>query len=172
MSNSIKISALPFLAIACMSFAAVAPTHAKAESVLEKLDGEWFGKGTIVTKGDKPSKDPLACRLNAKYNKAQNSLALKGRCGSVNATSSFESTLTESANGTVSGQPILQRGELAKVTLSGRLSANSLKLSGSTEKNKIYVDFSSVTETSFNSRSGRLQGGEELSTVTVKWKRQ
>ncbi|WP_319530022.1 hypothetical protein [uncultured Cohaesibacter sp.] len=172
MSMSRKNSALPFLAIACTLFFAAAPTGAKADSILEKLDGEWFGKGTIVSKGDQPSNNPLACRLNAKYNVGQKSLKLSGRCGSVNATSSFESTLKEAANGSVSGRPILQRGDLAKIILSGSPSGSSLNLTGANATDKIYVNFSVKGTSSFYSRSGRIQGGKETSTVTVNWARQ
>ncbi|WP_373236853.1 hypothetical protein [Cohaesibacter celericrescens] len=147
-------------------------SNANASSFLHKLDGDWRGSGTLKTHGETPKKEALACRISAKYNQDKNNLAISGRCGAAAGTTSFQSTLIETSNGTVTGKPILQRGDLAKITLTGKTKSTSLKLVGADDKNQIHVTFILQGDSKFQSQSGRSQAGKAINTLVINWKKQ
>lgn len=169
MSHLRYISAL-VCAITMCSLAAPGQVQA-ADGFLGKLVGKWRGKGTIETLGEAPNKEPLACRLTASL-VTTGALELTGRCGSVSVTSSFQTSLKTAADGTISGKPILQRGKLADVTLSGKAGANSLKLRGTEKDDTLETTFILTGEAGFQTQSSHLAAGAPKGNVVINWTRQ
>ncbi|WP_316860483.1 hypothetical protein [uncultured Cohaesibacter sp.] len=148
---------------------AISTLCASAADFLQAFEGSWKGKGTIDYKGDNPGKDPIACRLTAKYSEPSKSLELSGRCGSVSATSSFKSTLTQASNGIISGYPILQRGEFADIQISGRVNGKSLRLNGKKGTNALSTTFILTAENSFQTQGSRSMNGKEAEFLYINW---
>lgn len=161
---------LPAIILGLSAITITAPASAKG--FLEQLHGNWRGKGTIHHKGSNPSKDPIACRIKAKYLADSDSLKLSGRCGSVSLTSSFGSTLKEDANGHVSGTPILQRGKMAKISLAGKSEPKRLRLKGSDGLNEVFISFFITGDQKFQTISGRNKGPKEVNEIFINWNKQ
>ena len=145
---------------------------AAASGFLPHLEGKWKGRGTIETLGEDAKKDPLACRLKASYDESGNTLNLSGRCGSVSVTSSFETSLTRGSDGTITGMPILQRGDFAKIALSGKSNSDSLRLTGQKQDNALTTSFILTGEDSFQTQSGSSIAGRDTNRVIIDWQRQ
>lgn len=170
MSASQSARFLPALLVAASAFTLTSPASAK--TFLEKLDGSWRGKGTIYHKGSNPHKDPIACRIKAKFRNGEDSLKLSGRCGSVSLTSSFSSVLKEDANGRVAGTPILQSGSMAKIGLAGKAEPKRLLLKGTDGTNEVFISFFLTGEDKFQTISGRNKGPKEVNEIVINWKKQ
>lgn len=143
-----------------------------ANSYLENLQGNWKGKGSIEGTHPSPAKNPLACKMKASYHPDTKSLKLKGRCGSVSATSSFETSLSLNTDGIISGKPILQRGEIAQIKLAGKADNKTLKLTGSDQDNSLKVLFFLLEKGTFQTQSSLTAAKGDITTTVIHWKRQ
>lgn len=170
MSLNRTIRLLPLMLLGASAFVTASPASAK--TFLEELHGSWRGLGTIHHKGSNPHDDPIACRIKAKFRANSDTLSLSGRCGSVSLTSSFSSTLTEDANGYVSGTPILQTGSMAKIGLAGNAEPNRLRLKGTDGTNEVFISFFLTGDGKFQTISGRNKGPKEVNEIVINWKKQ
>jgi hypothetical protein len=168
--HSVFASVLALAAITSLG----AVTTADAEDFLSALQGDWRGKGSIEKTGDQPKKDPLACRMSAEYDPEAKQLKLKGRCGSVSATSSFETSLNQNKDGLITGKPILQRGEIAKIQLSGKPEAKDLILSGTSadSDSALSIHFRIDSADAYRSYAEHVASNGNETKTLINWTRQ